>query len=92
MAEHREDRRRQRDDEGDRAEQQQAQDQRAADADPARPGAVLLRQLVGQDRDEDEIVDAEHDLHHDQGDERRPGGGIGGECQQIVHRVFGPPR
>jgi hypothetical protein len=72
-------------DEGDRAEQHEPQQQRAADADTPRPGALILRQLVGQDRDEDQVVDAEHDLHHDQGGERRPGMRVGGERQQVVH-------
>ena len=40
---------------------------------------------VRQERDEDEIVDPEHDLHRDQGRQRRPGGGIGGEPRQRVH-------
>ena len=44
----------------------------AADAEPARPHPVLGRQLVGQDRDEDQVVDAEHHLHGDQRDHRRP--------------------
>ncbi len=56
-----------------------------ADADPARPDALMLGQLVGQDRDEDQVVDAEHHLHHDQGRERHPGGGIGRESDQTVH-------
>ena len=34
------------------------------------------RQFVGQDRNEDQIVDPQHHLHHDQGDKGRPGGGV----------------
>ena len=30
----------------------------------------LLRQLAGENRDEDDVVDAEHDLEHGQGDQR----------------------
>ena len=35
-----------------------------------------------QHRDEDEVVDPEHDLHRDQGRERGPGGGFGDEPLQ----------
>src|SRR5208337_4677388 len=38
--------------------------------------------------DEDEIVDAEHDLHRDQRDKGEPSRGIGGEREQIVHQGF----
>ena len=54
------------DDEGDGREQDEPHDQRRRDAEAARPDPVLGRQLVGQDRDEDEVVDAEHHLHRDQ--------------------------
>jgi hypothetical protein len=56
-----------------------------ADADAPCPLALVLRQLVGQDRDEDEVVDAEHHLHRDQGGERRPGGGVGGKGEEVIH-------
>ena len=62
---------------GDHRQQGQPQKQRQADADAARLLLLMLGQLVGQDRDEDEVVDAEHDLHHHKGDEGRPHGGIG---------------
>ena len=76
LAEEREDRRGQLDDEGDRAEQHQAHDQRRADAEPAGALALMLGQLVGEDRDEDQVVDAEHDLQRDEREQRDPGGGI----------------
>ena len=53
-------------DDRDGGEQNQPHDQRRADAQPAGAHLLLLRQLVGQDRDEDQIVDAEHHLQHDQ--------------------------
>ena len=38
--------------------------------------ALVRRQLVGEDRDEDQVVDAEHDLEHDEGAETEPRGGV----------------
>ena len=60
MPEGREDRLRQLDDESDAAEKNQAHTQGQADPDPTGLGLVGRRQLVGQDGDEDEVVDAEH--------------------------------
>ena len=60
------------DDVGDGREQDQPHDQRRADAEAARPHAMLGRQLVGQDRDEDQVVDPEHHFHGDQRHHRRP--------------------
>ena len=57
--------------------------------------AVLGRQLVGQDRDEDQVVDAEHDLHGDQRHHRGPAlrrgqeGEVGG---YEIHGVLGAIR
>ena len=51
----------------------------------ARPGLMLLGKLVGENGDEDQVVDAEHDLHDDEGDEGCPGSGIAEEGQQISH-------
>lgn len=36
----------------------------------------MLRKLVREDGDEDEVVDTEHDLENDKGGETRPGGRI----------------
>ncbi|MCY1310867.1 hypothetical protein D9M70_611050 [compost metagenome] len=47
---------------------------------------MLERQLVGEDRDEDQVVDAENHLHDDKGDEGDPGGGVLGKQQDILHR------
>ena len=63
--------------------------EREHDADALRARALGLGQLVAEDRNEDQIVDAEHDFHHDQREERGPCGGIGSECEQGVHG--GPP-
>ena len=46
------------------------------------------RQLVRQDRDEDQIVDAEHDFEHDQGGERGPGFGLGEDGDGVEHGGF----
>ena len=64
------------DDEGDGREQDEPHDQRRRDAEAAGPGPVLGGQLVGQDRDEDEVVDAEHHLHRDQRHHGRPALGL----------------
>ncbi|MGY3327412.1 hypothetical protein ACVILI_000429 [Mesorhizobium sp. USDA 4775] len=50
---------------------------------PSRRGASPLRfrQLVGQDRDEDQIVDAEHNLEHHQRQQGDPCGWIGNELK-----------
>jgi hypothetical protein len=64
------------DDEGQGRQQRQTHDQRQRYPDPAHPGALMFRQLVRQDRDENQVVDAKHDLHHNQCDKRRPCGGI----------------
>ncbi len=69
----------------DGRQQAEAQDQRQADADAADLDPLVLGQLVRQDRDEDEVVDAEHHLHHDQGGERRPGGGVGKERDEWTY-------
>ncbi|MNT24953.1 hypothetical protein D3C72_1604540 [compost metagenome] len=71
-----EDGRRQADDPADGGQQTQAHDQGQTNADAAGALAMLGRQLVRQDRDEDQVVDAEHDLHDHQGHKSRPGGGV----------------
>jgi hypothetical protein len=73
----------------DGAEQREPHHQRETDAEPLRAGALRFRQLVAEDRDEDQVVDAEHDFHHDERQERRPDGGVGGECKQVVHQGSG---
>ena len=77
MPEQSEDRLGQGDDDGDGAEQSETQDQSEADADPAGFRTLVLGQLVGEDRDEDQVVDAEDDFHHDKGREGHEGGRVG---------------
>ncbi|MNV36233.1 hypothetical protein D3C71_1277030 [compost metagenome] len=78
VAENLDHRRGQLDNERDGAEQAQSQDQRHADTNAPRFLPVLLGQFVGQDRDEDQVIDAEHDFHHHQGGQGDPGSGAGG--------------
>ena len=70
----------------DGRQQHEPQAERQPDAEPPRRRAPRLGQLVRQERDEDQIVDAEHHLHHDQRGERGPGGGIGGEAEDRHRR------
>ncbi len=63
----------------------QAEDEREPEAEAARERPPARFDPVREQRDEDEIVDAEHDFHGDQGRQRRPGGGIGGEARDCVH-------
>ena len=64
-------------DPGDGGEQCEADDERQREADHARGVALMRRQLVGQNRDEDEIVDTENNLENDQGSKTDPGGRVG---------------
>ncbi|MNH13727.1 hypothetical protein D3C81_722350 [compost metagenome] len=73
------------DDPGHGAEQAQAHHQRHADTNAPRLGAKFFRQLVGQDRDEDQVVDTEDDLHGHQGGQGDPGGRACSEFQQVFH-------
>jgi hypothetical protein len=59
---------------GQREEEPEPHDERERDAEAAGLRLVLGGQLGGEDRDEDDVVDAEHDLHR-------------GECQQADVRV-----
>ncbi len=73
-----------------RGEERQAKHQGERQADETRRRAPTFLDTVRQQRDENEIVDAEHDLHGDQGRERRPGGGVGEEPRYIVHAPLRP--
>ena len=58
---------------------------------PEGPAALFLRmQARGEDGDENEVVDAQHDLEHDQGAQPGPGRGIG-DPREIPHGSFPPP-
>jgi len=70
---------------GQGRQQRKAHDQGQGDAQPPSLLTLLFRQLVRQDRDKDEVVDAEHHLHRDQGDQGRPGGGVGQKGNYGVH-------
>ena len=56
------------DDDRNCEQQNKPQDQRRADTEPAGARLLFLRQLVGEYRNEDKIVDAEHHFHHDKRD------------------------
>mgnify|MGYP001140931905 CR=1 FL=1 len=62
---------------GDGGEQRQAYDESQRQSDHARGIALVRRQLVGKDGDENEIVDAENNLENDQGSKPDPGGWVG---------------
>ena len=47
----------------------QAKKKRRADADTSRLALVFGKKLVRANRDEDEVIDAENDFHHHQGNE-----------------------
>jgi len=84
------------DDPGDHRQQHQPHPQRQANADPARLLPLMFGQFVRQDRNEHQIVDAQHHFHHHQRDECSQGGGIGKGGKQAVHhdpsvRSFGTP-
>ena len=61
---------------GDARQQREPHDQRERQADDARAVALLRRQLVGQDGDEDQVVDPQHDLEGDQREKPDPDGRI----------------
>jgi hypothetical protein len=43
---------------------------------------MLLRQLVGQDRDKDQVIDAEHDFHHHKVASATQAVGLAASCKQ----------
>src|SRR3546814_18197746 len=90
VAEQLEQRFRQRDDERDQRQKAKPHQQRQADSDLAGAFAHILGKLVGEDRNEDEIVDSEHDLHRDKGHERNPGGGRHEKGGETFHRRKSP--
>ncbi|MCY1499837.1 hypothetical protein D9M68_338650 [compost metagenome] len=67
----------QRDDPGDARQQAQAHNHCQRQADQARAVALRRRQLVRQDGDEHQVVDAQHNFKHDQRRQAEPGGGVG---------------
>ncbi|CPJ10356.1 Uncharacterised protein [Bordetella pertussis] len=93
-APHREQRRGQRHHPGDAGQQAQPHQQGQRQAYHARAVALVRGQLVGQDGDEHQVVDAQHDLQHDQGRQPQPGGGVGHPFERHRHslRVNGARR
>jgi hypothetical protein len=73
LSEHGEERRGEPHDPGDREQEREAQDERQPDAEPAGARLLVDRKPIGKDRDEHDVVDAEHDLHQGQGEEGDPG-------------------
>jgi hypothetical protein len=69
----------------DGAKQAETHHESEHDADALRACALRFGQLVAQNGNEDQVVDAEHDFHHDECHECRPCSGIGDESQQRVH-------
>ena len=65
------------------AEEQDAHDKSAREAELASDMALVRWEALRCDRDEDKVVDAEHDLQEDQRDEADPG--FGGEKNREVH-------
>ncbi|MCY1442646.1 hypothetical protein D9M71_590230 [compost metagenome] len=61
---------------GDAGQQAQAHDQRQRQAEQPRAVTLMGRQLVRQDGDEHQVVDAQDDFQDDQGQEAQPGSGV----------------
>jgi len=66
----------------DDGQQPQPHEEREAQADEPCLVALARRQLLREDRDEDEVVDAQHDLQDDQRQETEPDGRVG---EQLDH-------
>ena len=81
----REDRRGEMNEPGNAAKHDDAENERERQADATGPQALLRRHARDHDRDEHDVVDAEHDLHRAQGNEARPDMGIG---QPLEHSLF----
>jgi hypothetical protein len=71
-------------DPGERQQQQDARQHRQQQPQPPCQRAARLGKAPDQDRDEDDVVDAEHDLQRRQGRERDPGVGVG---EPVEHRI-----
>jgi hypothetical protein len=67
-------------DPGDRSEQRQPSDQGQRQPDLSATGLSLRRQAARHDRDENDVVDAEHDFERCQRQKARPGLGI---CEEF---------
>ena len=67
-------------------------DESGANAEATGLLPVLRRQLVRQDRDEDQVIDAEHDLHGDQRDHGCPSFRGSQECETEVGHGVSPSK
>ncbi|KAG1322745.1 hypothetical protein G6F63_013263 [Rhizopus arrhizus] len=63
-------------DPGQRRQQHQPHQQGQGEADHPCAVALVRRQLVSQDRDEHQVVDAQHNFKNDQRRQAKPGGGV----------------
>lgn len=79
------------DDDKDQAEQAETQYKCSADTNHPCSLPLMLGQLVGQDGDEDQVVDTEHDFHGDECAKRAPSRWIRKKDQDIVHSVRAHP-
>ena len=73
----REHRRREPDDPRDRQQQQDPHAHREPEADRPRPVPLRGGQALDEDRDEDDVVDPQHDLEEREGEQGDPGLGVG---------------
>ena len=71
------------DDVGEGRKQDEPHQQSRHDAEPPGLGTVLRGKLVGQDRDKDQVIDAEHHLHRDK---RHHGGPSLSRCKECKVR------
>ena len=85
VAEQRKQRRGEADEPGDGAEQHKPHDERDAEADNPRRLALRRRHPPRHQREKNQIVDAEHQLHRDQRRQRRPRGGIDQQAVEFAH-------
>ena len=74
-----------RDDPSDQQQQPDPHPQREQQPQPPRALLLVFGQLVGKDRDEDEVVDPEHHFERDQSKQGQPGGGISEQSDDGVH-------
>jgi hypothetical protein len=83
VPQHREERPRELHDPGDAEQQQDARDERPRQPQRAGLGLLLGRQLTGENGDENDVVDAEHDLEHRQREQGNPRLRIGNPIEHV---------
>ena len=92
LAQHGEHGRREAHQPGEREQQADAHEHGEPEADAPRELAPLRRQAIDQDRDEDDVVDAEHELERSQREESDPRLRIGQEFHRGLRRRVYRPR